>query len=96
MVKNHPIFILGQNAEKAGQGGCFLYGCLTFVPFLNVYLIAKNRQMVRDQNNIDGGFGGWIWRRIWRLHRLLLWMLRHCSGKIGRRNKIYVESLKKG
>ena len=58
MVKDHPIFILGQNADKAGQGSCCLHGLVTFVPFLNWFCIAKNRQMVREQNDIDGGFVG--------------------------------------
>ena len=44
---------IGQNAEAAGQGSCLLYGCMVFIPFLGTYLVAKNREMIREQRDIE-------------------------------------------
>ena len=30
---------------------------LFFVPCVNLYCLAKNRKLVRERDNIDGGFG---------------------------------------
>ena len=46
-------YVIGQNAEAAGQGSCLVYGCLVFIPFLGTYLVAKNREMIREQRGIE-------------------------------------------
>jgi len=47
---------LGQNAEAAGQGSCIVHALLAFVPFVGTYCVAKNREIIREYNDIDGSF----------------------------------------
>merc|ERR1719454_1215466 len=49
-----PCVTFGETAEMTGQGGCFLYGCLAFVPCLSIFLLCQQRGIIREQENIEG------------------------------------------
>lgn len=52
-----PCYVHGKNSEAVGDD-CMMCTLVTFVPLANLWFIAKNRQKVREQQGIDGGFGG--------------------------------------
>ncbi|KAH3753715.1 uncharacterized protein LOC127848140 [Dreissena polymorpha] len=49
-----PCVQFGQNAEKVGEGSCFLCGLVYFVPILNIIEWVTVRGKIREQNGIDG------------------------------------------
>ena len=47
------MFCLGQNAEAMGQGSCCGQGCLCCCPGVNIWLVVKNRGLVREKFGIE-------------------------------------------
>ncbi|KAF6035570.1 hypothetical protein EB796_006130 [Bugula neritina] len=53
-----PCYAFGKTHEKVEEGSCVKCGCASMVPLLNWYAFAKQRQLVREKQGIDGSFGG--------------------------------------
>lgn len=53
-----PCLTFGQNADNADVTSCIVGSIIFFVPFLNIYCLAKTRGAVRDKYGIDGSFIG--------------------------------------
>merc|ERR1711868_100559 len=52
-----PCIAHGNNAEAVGKS-CLLNCLSTFVPFLGQFCVASVRRDVREEQGIEGGFGG--------------------------------------
>ena len=53
-----PCITFGQLTEQVDTCGCVGGAISLYIPFWNLYLMAKTREAVREEHNIAGGFVG--------------------------------------
>ncbi|KAI8489929.1 PREDICTED: protein PLANT CADMIUM RESISTANCE 2-like [Branchiostoma belcheri] len=51
-----PCVTAGQNAEKAGVGGCVPCAIVSMLGCIGIYFMAKTREKTRELKGIEGSF----------------------------------------
>jgi len=52
-----PFYTAGKNAEGVGDSCCMVGTCYACFPIIGVYMVAKARGKIREQQGIEGSFG---------------------------------------
>ena len=54
---NFRAFFVGKNAEILGKD-CCVYGCLSLIPFVNIFVVTNQRGEIRERSGIPGSCCG--------------------------------------